>query len=62
MDSIKGNYALGLTKFDGSAMPPMYLIARPPNMLPTQLLTGINVSLFCLEGAVMRMKGVRVVG
>jgi len=25
-------------------MPPMYLIANPPNMLPTSVLTGVNAT------------------
>lgn len=38
------NLALITQAFDGAKNPPMYLIARPPNMLPTQVLTGTNSS------------------
>lgn len=38
------NFALITQAFDGAKNPPMYLIARPPNMLPTQVLTGTNSS------------------
>ncbi|KAK1922045.1 chaperone for protein-folding within the ER, fungal-domain-containing protein [Papiliotrema laurentii] len=38
------NYVLKLNRFDGAKMPYMFLTARPPNMLPTQLLTGTNAS------------------
>lgn len=44
MDSTRGNYKLELNRFDGAKMPPMWLMANPPNMLPTQYLTGVNVS------------------
>jgi hypothetical protein len=51
MDSTRGNYKMELNRFDGAKMPPMWLMANPPNMLPTQYLTGVNVSpphpLFC---------------
>lgn len=40
IDTLKNNYALQLAKFDGAPMMPMYLVARPPNMLPTTQLTG----------------------
>lgn len=43
MDSTRGNYKLELNRFDGAKMPPMWLTANPPNMLPTQYLTGVNV-------------------
>ncbi|CED82522.1 Chaperone, endoplasmic reticulum protein-folding, fungi [Phaffia rhodozyma] len=35
VDTVPNNYMLELAKFDGSAMPGLYLQARPPNMLPT---------------------------
>lgn len=38
------NLALITQAFDGAKNPPMYLIARPPSMLPTQVLTGTNSS------------------
>ncbi|KAI5449371.1 Reversal of tor2 lethality [Naganishia albida] len=44
MDSTRGNYKLELNRFDGAKMPPMWLTANPPNMLPTQYLTGVNAS------------------
>ncbi|KAJ9092818.1 hypothetical protein QFC21_006694 [Naganishia friedmannii] len=44
MDSTRGNYKLQLNRFDGAKMPPMWLMANPPNMLPTQYLTGVNAS------------------
>ncbi|CDZ96429.1 Chaperone, endoplasmic reticulum protein-folding, fungi [Phaffia rhodozyma] len=40
VDTFKHNYALHLTRFDGASLPPMYLKARPPNMLPTVALSG----------------------
>jgi hypothetical protein len=45
VDSIKASYALQLNAFDGKPLPPLYLVANPPNMLPTVILTGVNVSL-----------------
>jgi hypothetical protein len=36
---------LQLYRFDGAKLPPMYLTANPPNMLPTVVLTGANVSI-----------------
>lgn len=45
IDSVKENYALQLTKFDGSLMPPLYLVQRPPSMLPTVELTGYGLGL-----------------
>lgn len=45
MDSTRGNYKMELNRFDGAKMPPMWLTANPPNMMPTQYLTGVNVSL-----------------
>lgn len=39
-----GRYRLILNRFDGAKLPYMYLIAKPPNMLPTQILTGRNAS------------------
>ncbi|ORX40715.1 chaperone for protein-folding within the ER, fungal-domain-containing protein [Kockovaella imperatae] len=44
IDQQTKNYVLKLNRFDGAKMPPMYLTARPPNMLPTQPLTGVNAS------------------
>lgn len=44
MDSTRKNYKMQLNRFDGAKMPPMWLMANPPNMLPTQYLTGVNVS------------------
>lgn len=44
VDIDSGNYALKMNRFDGAKMPPMFLIAKPPNMLPTQYLTGTNAS------------------
>lgn len=44
VDSIKANYKLQLNRFDGAKMPPLYLIANPPNMLPTVVLTGVNAT------------------
>jgi hypothetical protein len=43
VDSIKASYALQLNAFDGKPLPPLYLTANPPNMLPTVILTGVNV-------------------
>lgn len=44
LDSVSGNYQLNLNAFDGSKMPPLYLKANPPNMLPTTVLTGANAT------------------
>ncbi|KAL7418334.1 Reversal of tor2 lethality [Cryptotrichosporon argae] len=44
IDQSTANYVLNLNRFDGAKMPPMYLVANPPNMLPTQYLTGTNAS------------------
>jgi len=44
VDSFKSNYMLQLNRFDGAKMPPMYMIANPPNMLPTVVLTGANAT------------------
>lgn len=44
IDGQTANYVLRMNRFDGAKLPPMYLIANPPNMLPTQVLTGANVS------------------
>ena len=44
VDSIKQSYALQLNAFDGKPLAPLYLTANPPNMLPTVILTGVNVS------------------
>ena len=37
-----GSYHLNLYEFDGSPVAPMSLVAKPPNMLPTQPLTKNN--------------------
>lgn len=39
-----GRYRLIVNRFDGAKLPYMYLTAKPPNMLPTQILTGRNAS------------------
>lgn len=44
VDTITQSYALQLNAFDGKPLPPLYLTANPPNMLPTVILTGVNVS------------------
>lgn len=44
IDYTTGNYQLRLNRFDGAKLPYMDLIARPPNMMPTQVLTGVNAS------------------
>ncbi|EIW71798.1 hypothetical protein TREMEDRAFT_38074 [Tremella mesenterica DSM 1558] len=44
IDQQTANYVLRLNRFDGAKLPPMYLTARPPNMAPTQVLTGVNAS------------------
>ncbi|KAG7530903.1 hypothetical protein FFLO_04726 [Filobasidium floriforme] len=44
VDSIKASYALQLNAFDGKPLPPLYLVANPPNMLPTVILTGVNAT------------------
>lgn len=44
IDTSTGNYMLKLNRFDGAKMPYMFLVAKPPNMLPTQVLTGSNAS------------------
>ncbi|CAD6572556.1 MAG: Reversal of tor2 lethality [Tremellales sp. Tagirdzhanova-0007] len=44
IDQDSANYVLRVNRFDGAKMPPMYLTAKPPNMLPTQILTGTNAS------------------
>lgn len=44
LDPVSGNYQLNLNAFDGSKMPPLYLKANPPNMLPTTVLTGANAT------------------
>jgi hypothetical protein len=43
VDSIKQQYALQLSAFDGKLLAPLYQVANPPNMLPTVILTGVNV-------------------
>ncbi|KAL1409970.1 Reversal of tor2 lethality [Vanrija albida] len=42
IDPLTARYTLNLFGFDGAPVPPLYLIARPPNMLPTHTLTGTN--------------------
>ncbi|TXT11126.1 hypothetical protein VHUM_01877 [Vanrija humicola] len=44
VDGLTGRYTLNLNGFDGSPVAPLYLIARPPNMLPTHPLIGTNSS------------------
>ncbi|KAK8853097.1 hypothetical protein IAR55_003798 [Kwoniella newhampshirensis] len=44
VDTTSGNYQLNLNRFDGAKLPYMYLTAKPPNMMPTQILTGVNAS------------------
>ncbi|WWD03503.1 hypothetical protein V865_001555 [Kwoniella europaea PYCC6329] len=44
VDPDTGNYQLRLNRYDGAKLPYMNLIAKPPNMLPTQTLTGVNAS------------------
>lgn len=44
VDSSSGRYTLNLNKYDGSKMARMFLVAKPPNMLPTQILTGVNAT------------------
>ncbi|WOO79256.1 Protein ROT1 [Vanrija pseudolonga] len=44
VDPLTARYTLNLNQFDGAPLPPMYLIAKPPNMLPTHTLTGTNSS------------------
>ncbi|WWC71870.1 uncharacterized protein I206_105829 [Kwoniella pini CBS 10737] len=44
VDPDTGNYQLRLNRYDGAKLPYMNLIAKPPNMLPTQVLTGVNAS------------------
>lgn len=45
VDQSTARYALRLNAWDGAKLPPLYQIANPPNMLPTEPLTGTNVSL-----------------
>jgi len=44
VDQVTGSNTLSLNRFDGAKMPPMHLIFLPPNMLPTQILTGVNAT------------------
>lgn len=44
VDSIKQQYALQLSAFDGKLLAPLYQVANPPNMLPTVILTGVNAT------------------
>ncbi|KAL0630943.1 Reversal of tor2 lethality, partial [Maublancomyces gigas] len=38
IDKYRGKYRLGLYRFDGSPMNPLYLAYRPPKILPTETL------------------------
>src|SRR5882757_4561207 len=40
-DPVKG-YTLQLYQFDGSPLPPQYLLTASPNMLPTQALRNVT--------------------
>ncbi|BEI80298.1 hypothetical protein CcaverHIS002_0108270 [Cutaneotrichosporon cavernicola] len=42
IDQSTANYKLQLNAFDGRKLAPLLLTARPPNMLPTQVLYGTN--------------------
>lgn len=42
IDPLTARYTLNLNQQDGAPLPPLYLIAKPPNMLPTHTLTGTN--------------------
>lgn len=42
IDQSTANYVLKLNAFDGRKLAPLYLVAKPPNMLPTQPLYGTN--------------------
>jgi len=42
-DSVKG-YTLQLYQFDGSPLPPQYLVSTSPNMLPTQPLRNVTAA------------------
>lgn len=44
VDPSSGRYILNLNRYDGAKMARMFLTAKPPNMLPTQVLTGVNAS------------------
>ncbi|WVQ84911.1 hypothetical protein IAT38_007074 [Cryptococcus sp. DSM 104549] len=44
VDIPSGQYTLNLNRFDGAKMARMFLVAKPPNMMPTQILTGVNAS------------------
>nr|ODN99983.1 hypothetical protein L204_02428 [Cryptococcus depauperatus CBS 7855] len=44
VDSSTGQYILQLNRFDGAKLARMFLAAKPPNMLPTQYITGVNAS------------------
>lgn len=39
IDLYYGRYSLQLFEWDGTPMPPLYLVYRPPQMLPTETLT-----------------------
>lgn len=42
-DPVKG-YTLQLYQFDGSPLPPQYLVSTSPNMLPTQSLRNVTAA------------------
>jgi hypothetical protein len=42
-DPVKG-YTLQLYQFDGSPLPPQYLVSTSPNMLPTQPLRNVTAA------------------
>ncbi|WVN84947.1 uncharacterized protein L203_100084 [Cryptococcus depauperatus CBS 7841] len=44
VDPSTGQYILQLNRFDGAKLARMFLAAKPPNMLPTQYITGVNAS------------------
>lgn len=52
---------LQLYQFDGSPLSPLYLIANPPNMLPTQLLS-VNMTLGPDGSLTLDNKAVRTLG
>lgn len=42
-DPVKG-YTLQLYQFDGTPLPPQYLVSTSPNMLPTQALRNVSTT------------------
>ncbi|ODO05407.1 hypothetical protein L198_02100 [Cryptococcus wingfieldii CBS 7118] len=44
VDPSNGRYVLQMNAFDQAKIARMYLIAKPPNMLPTQYITGTNAT------------------